>query len=185
MIVIGGGQVPATSQNARSDFAIRSSARCPPCVVRVVHSLFASSDDWDVQLESLDSGWPRFFGILRLYLTHFRGQNCSTIHVMGSAAGPESKVWDTLTGALGLAGATEGQRWNTLSSGVLPLAGIVERTGERNNLHVLLRLDDLAPGIASPSAFTMGDQVHVGISFYLYSDRASAVVARDEHLWQM
>src|SRR5215468_9769575 len=44
------------------------------CVVRVVHSLFASTDDWDNQLEGTESGWPTFFPILKHYLTHFRGQ---------------------------------------------------------------------------------------------------------------
>src|SRR6202163_461668 len=58
------------------------------CVVRVVHSLFASADDWDDELESVESGWPAFFRILRLYLTHFRGERCSTFQVMGFAAGP-------------------------------------------------------------------------------------------------
>ena len=38
------------------------------CVVRVVHSLFASTDDWDNQLEGTESGWPAFFRILRIYL---------------------------------------------------------------------------------------------------------------------
>ena len=33
------------------------------CVVRVVHSLFASTDEWDNQLESWESGWPWFFRI--------------------------------------------------------------------------------------------------------------------------
>ena len=47
------------------------------CIVRVVHSLFASTDDWDNQLESVESGWPGFFRGLRLYLTHFAGQSCS------------------------------------------------------------------------------------------------------------
>src|SRR6516162_5392240 len=28
------------------------------CVVRVVNSLFASTDDWDKQLEGAESGWP-------------------------------------------------------------------------------------------------------------------------------
>jgi uncharacterized protein YndB with AHSA1/START domain len=53
------------------------------CVVRVVHSLFASTDDWDDQLESIESGWPAFFRILRLYLTHFRGQRSSQIQLVG------------------------------------------------------------------------------------------------------
>ena len=38
------------------------------CVVRVVHSLFASTDNWDNQLDGLEQGWPTYFRILRLYL---------------------------------------------------------------------------------------------------------------------
>ena len=91
------------------------------CVVRVVHSLFASSDEWDNQLESFESGWPAWFRILRLYLTHFNGQRCSTFQVMGVAPEPESKAWDALTGSLGLAGVTLGRRWNT-PAGWPPLA---------------------------------------------------------------
>ena len=34
-----------------------------------VYSLFASTDDWDNQLEGTESGWPGFFRILRIYLT--------------------------------------------------------------------------------------------------------------------
>src|SRR5690242_1434902 len=36
------------------------------CVVRVVHSFFASTADWDDQLTGTESGWPAFFRILRL-----------------------------------------------------------------------------------------------------------------------
>jgi hypothetical protein len=33
--------------------------RAPPTsIVRVVHSLVASTDDWDGQLESTETGWP-------------------------------------------------------------------------------------------------------------------------------
>src|SRR5437879_10881479 len=102
------------------------------CVVRVVHSLFASTDDWDDQLESIESGWPAFFRILRLYLTHFRGERCSTFQLMGVAPEPVSKAWDALTASLGLGRATLGQRRNT-PGGVPPLAGVVEaiRVGKR------------------------------------------------------
>jgi uncharacterized protein YndB with AHSA1/START domain len=58
------------------------------CIVRVVHSLFASGEDWDNQLESWESGWPDFFRLLRIYLTHFRGQSGRQIQVMGFAAEP-------------------------------------------------------------------------------------------------
>src|SRR5687767_14496038 len=36
------------------------------CVVRVVHSWFASTDDWDNQFEGHSYGWLAFFRILRL-----------------------------------------------------------------------------------------------------------------------
>lgn len=152
------------------------------CVVRVVHSLFASSDDWDNHLESLESGWPAWFRILRLYLTHFRGERCSTFRLMGVAPEPESKAWAALTGSLGLARATVGQRWNT-SAGVPPLAGLVDWVGEGKHLHELLRLDDPTPGIAFLMAHALGGQVYLAISFYLYGDRAPAAAARDEPLW--
>ena len=38
------------------------------CIVRVVHSLFSDSDEWDAQLEQVESGWPHFFGLLKQYL---------------------------------------------------------------------------------------------------------------------
>jgi uncharacterized protein YndB with AHSA1/START domain len=38
------------------------------CIVRVVHSLFSDSDEWDAQLEQFESGWPHFFGLLKEYL---------------------------------------------------------------------------------------------------------------------
>jgi uncharacterized protein YndB with AHSA1/START domain len=40
------------------------------CIVRVVHSLFADTDDWDNQLTGTESGWPTFFAILKLVLKH-------------------------------------------------------------------------------------------------------------------
>ena len=95
------------------------------CVVRVVHSLFASTDDWDNQLEGTESGWPGFFRILRIYLTHFRGQRSAMMQWMAPAAGTEAEAWETLTAALGLKGVSAGQRW-TAPAGVPALSGVVE-----------------------------------------------------------
>src|ERR1051325_4687957 len=122
------------------------------CVVRVVHSLFASGDDWDNQLESIESGWPAFFRILRLYLPHFRGQPCSTFQVMGFAPEPVSKAWDTLNRALGLGGAVVGERRNT-SEGAPALAGVVEGWREASPPSALVLLDEPAPGAAFLNAF--------------------------------
>src|SRR5262245_40504094 len=112
------------------------------CVVRVVHNLFTSADDWDNQMEGWESGWPDFFRILRLYLTHFRGSRGSLMQLGNTATEPKSEAWSALTGSLGLAGATMGQRVRT-QAGAPPLAGLVERVGEDSYPEeLLLRLDE-------------------------------------------
>jgi uncharacterized protein YndB with AHSA1/START domain len=154
------------------------------CVVRVVHSLFTSADDWDNQMEGWESGWPDFFRILRLYLTHFRGSRGSLMQLGNTATEPKSEAWSALTGSLGLAGATIGQRVRT-QAGAPPLAGLVERVGEDPYPEeLLLRLDEPTPGLAHLFAIDLGGQVYVSIRLYLYGDQASAAVARDEPLWQ-
>jgi len=154
------------------------------CLVRVVHSLFASSDDWDDQLNGLVSGWPAFFRILRLYLTHFRGQPCVSSQLIRMVPGSASMAWDALTDSLGLAGTATGQRRRS-REGVPPLAGVVELTGQGEHAHqLLLRLDEPASGIAHLFAHPMGEQVCLAIRLYLYGDRAREVADRDEPLWQ-
>ena len=44
------------------------------CILRVVHGLFASTDDWDDQLEHIESGWSAFLLTLQIHLEHFRGR---------------------------------------------------------------------------------------------------------------
>ena len=154
------------------------------CVVRVVHSLFASCNDWDNQLEAVESGWPWFFRILRLYLTHYRGWQCSTFRLLGFAPAPASQAWEALTGPLGLAGAAMGER-RKADDAVPSFAGLVEQTGAGGHPRgILLRLDQPAPGIASLFVHDMGEQVYVIVDFYLYGDRAAGAAARDEPLWR-
>jgi uncharacterized protein YndB with AHSA1/START domain len=154
------------------------------CVVRVVHSLFTNSDEWDDQIEAIESGWPAFFRILRLYVLNYRGQPCSIIQLMAMAPEPESSAWDALAGGLGLAGAASGQRWST-PSGSPPLAGLVEQVGGGNRPHqMLLRLDEPVPGTSFLFAHAMGGQVCVAIKFYLYGERAAATAAHDQPLWE-
>ena len=153
------------------------------CVVRVVHSLFASTDDWDGQLEGFEAGWPAFFRILRLYLTHFRGRPSAASQLMGVAPEPTTEAWDALVGALGLAGAGAGQRVQSAASAP-PLGGLVEHAGPPEYPGLLLRLDAPTGGIAHLFALPMGGQVYLPIRFYLYGDQAPAIVARDEPRWQ-
>jgi uncharacterized protein YndB with AHSA1/START domain len=152
------------------------------CIVRVVHSLFASTDDWDNQLEGTESGWPGFFRILRIYLTHFRGQRSAMMQWMAPAAGTEAEAWETLTASLALKGASAGQRWSA-PAGVPALSGVVEHATQ-SPYTALLRFDKPAIGTAALGACNFGGQSMVTLSFYLYGDQAAATVARETSLWQ-
>ncbi len=154
------------------------------CVVRVVHSLFASTDDWDAQLEGWEHGWPGFFRLLRLYLAHFAGQQCTAFQLMGAAPEPRDAAWTSLTGALGVGGALVGGRVEA-ASGAPPLGGLVERAGEPAwPEELVLRLESPTPGIAHLFAMPMGGQVLLSMRLYLYGERAAAAAGRDEPLWQ-
>jgi len=157
------------------------------CLVRVVNSLFASTDDWDNQLEGTESGWPGFFRILRIYLTHFRGQRSAIMQFVAPVAGTEAEAWDTLTAAVGLEGVSVGQRWTTPGVPAVPsvpsLSGVVEYVSH-SPYDLLLRLDTPGPGVAALGAFNFGGQSMVALSFYHYGDQAAGTAARETPLWQ-
>ena len=154
------------------------------CLVRVVHSLFASTDDWDNQLEGTETGWPNFFRILRLYLEHFRGQPCSNIQVMAMTAEPDTKAaWTALTGSLGLDGAHAGER-RSAPAGAPRFVGTVDSTSEGDRERVMvMRLEEPAAGVVSLGAFPCGGTM-VSVCLYLYGGGTAAVAAREQPLWQ-
>jgi hypothetical protein len=141
------------------------------CVVRVVHSLFTSEDDWDNQLESIESGWPTWFRILRLYVMHFRGQPCAAFRVTGMVPAPASTAWDRLRTAF-------------TTGGTPPYTGAIEWTSDGPHLNQIVRLDAPTPGTAVLLATPMAGTVYLMIGFYLYGDHAAEIVARAEPLWQ-
>ena len=153
------------------------------CTVRIVHSLFASTDDWDFQLEGSQEGWAGFFNILRIYLAHFRGQRSAIMQVTTPVSVSEGEAWEPLTAALGLKDARVGEEWRT-PAGVSPLSGVVELLTEKP-YDALIRLDTPGPGIAALGALTYpsGDQV-VAMNLYLYGERAAELAARATPVWQ-
>jgi uncharacterized protein YndB with AHSA1/START domain len=154
------------------------------CVVRVVHSLFASTDDWDDQLENIEGGWPGYFRILVLYLTHFRGLPCSNIQLVALSTEPVAAAWEKLVGSLGLSVSRRGDR-RQAPEGMPILAGVVEETGDAGHPNsLLLRLDEPTPGIANLFAMPMGGQVVLVVRLFLYGDEARAIASRDEPVWQ-
>lgn len=154
------------------------------CRVRVVHSWFASTDDWDKQYEGVEQGWPAFFRILKSYLVHFRGQPCMQVPLMAFSSEPREKAWAGLTQSLGLAGARIGQ--SVKSSGDAPrLVAIVEHEGATAYPELMLRLEQPAPGIAHLFAMPMGGQTCVSVRLYLYGKEASAVATREDPVWRV
>jgi hypothetical protein len=152
------------------------------CRVRVVHSWFADSDDWDKQFESVESGWPAFFRILKGYLAHFRGQPCTQLQLMAFTSEPKEKAWAEVAKPLGLTGANTGS--SVKSSGDAPrFSAVVEYVNPKAH-ELTVRLDQPAPGMAHLATMPMGKQVCVYACLYLYGAGAAAVVAREEPLWQ-
>ncbi len=153
------------------------------CLLRIVTSLFASTDDWDGQLEGTESGWPGFFRTLRIYLTHFRGQRSVLKQFLVPFAGTEAEAWEKLTTALGAKGLSVGQRWSAPADAP-KLSGVVEHYSQKP-YDALVRLDQPGPGIAALGAFNCGgNNSMAGLNFYHYGDQAAAAGAREGPLWQ-
>lgn len=153
------------------------------CRVRVVHSWFASTDDWDKQFESVEKGWPAFFRILHRYMTHFRGQSCTQVPLMAFTPGPMEKVWEAFAQPLGLLGADDGRA--VKSSGDAPrFAGVVEHVAGKANPEITLRLEQPAPGTAHVSLMPMGGAVYLYVCLYLYGDAGRTVAEREAPVWR-
>jgi len=152
------------------------------CLVRVVNSLFASTDDWDQQLEATELGWPGFFRTLRIYLTHFRGQASAILQLVAPVAGTEAVAWQALTSAIGMQGLSLGQHW-TASGDAPAFSGVAEYLSQ-SPYDALLRLDAPGPGVAALGTFDCGDHSMVALNFYHYGEQAAETVARETPPWQ-
>ena len=154
------------------------------CIVREVHSLFATTDDWDNQLKGLEEGWPTYFRILRMYLENFKGLACAPMQFVGCSTESEGEAWKKAGGALGLLNAAKGQKWSA-PAGFPPLAGVVESVGRGMHANsLLIRLHTPTPGTAYIGAFSCAGMIMVSMGVYLYGGSAAAAVQRDLPAWQ-
>ena len=154
------------------------------CIVRMVHSLFASTDDWDDQMEGFEGGWPGFFEVLRLYLSHFAGMKAAVASAMISVETPQLDVWKRLTDGLGLAAANAGEERTTPQTPE-QLSAIVERVKQDDRQrYLLLRLDHTAPGIALIGTYAINNATNVSIALYFYGDAAAQRAAASEPRWR-
>src|SRR5688500_6229734 len=146
------------------------------CVVRVTSSGFGTGAAWESEFwDDMGANWMPFFNNLRLYLSHFPGQEATQLEVTASHPGDAEALWTTLHDALGLGdeGATVEVRDTT---------GTVERVGERQTL---VRLTAPVPGMLSVFAYSQGDgKATAGVRAYLFSADAADYVRREEPAWQ-
>jgi uncharacterized protein YndB with AHSA1/START domain len=154
------------------------------CVVRMVHSLFTSSDEWDDQVEGFESGWPGFFAVLRVYLARFAGQGASSFHAMCPSAGDPLAIWTRFAGDLGISGANVDEL-RTCALGFDPWRAVVEHVyQDARQRYVLLRIYAPAPGIALVGTHSSEQGTSVGLCRYYYGDDAAGRRAEGEPRWR-
>jgi uncharacterized protein YndB with AHSA1/START domain len=155
------------------------------CVVRMVHSLFTSSDEWDDQIEGFEQGWPGFFEVLRLYLAHFAGAKAASFGIIRSTKGEQLELWKRLTGELGLDGANVGEL-RTTAEKPEALTGVVERVHQDGKQRfVVLRLSSPMPGAVIIGTFGTGEDVNTSMSCFFYGEEADARAEVSREKWEV
>lgn len=153
------------------------------CTVRVVHSLFTDTDEWDKQLGGTETGWPSFFVVLRMYLAHYRGQPGAHFQVMVPVEGTTVEAWRTLMGKLGLPALAVGTKIQS-QAGTAPLTGTVERIKpEPPSNEIVVRLDAPVSGAAILQTAGFGGQTYFFGSFYFFGPRATEGLKAEKE-WQ-
>ena len=169
------GKDPDAVSPLTSEFLIEAQSG-GTCIVHVTSSGFGTGAAWEKEFwDDVAPGWMPFFDNLRLYLSHFPGQEATHLEATASHPGDEDAIWSILRDELGLReeGATVEVRGAT---------GTVERVGERQTL---VRLTAPVPGMLSVYAWGEGNgQVTAGVRAYLFSADAAEYVRREEPAWQ-
>jgi uncharacterized protein YndB with AHSA1/START domain len=179
------------------------------CVVRVVHRWFASTDDWDGQFEGAAYGWAAsFFRMLRLYLEHFAGQECSAFQLVAMSEAPGPQTWRTIKSALridrngrvtsaagapDLAGTAQSLEVSDpellAARKTVPIIVAAMEGMEGENPELLVRLERPAPGYAHLFIVPMGGggegPTMVAARFYLFGGPHAAGISPEyESAWQ-
>lgn len=152
------------------------------CLVRVVHSWFADTDEWDGQFESTELGWGAFFRDLHLYLAHFIGQPSKTFQLMAFSNQPQEQTWAGLASALGIEGKSIGSA-ATSSEGSPSISGEVKHIGSEDHPEALLLLNEPGPGIGHFFAMPMGPKTALSIRVFIFGSDAAEIASQQEMVW--
>ena len=71
-------------------------------VLRLVHSGFGATADWDAEIESLSRGWPSFFRVMKHGIEKHPGESARNITIMAMSALSPDEVWSRVVGPGGL-----------------------------------------------------------------------------------
>ena len=147
------------------------------CIVRVVHSLFADTDDWDAQLEGTEQGWPSYFRVLRRYLQEFAGQPAALVQATAMSQAAIDAAWTTLITAMTGRAPRAGERLTVPIAPGVTLAGTIARVDDLGHGHnLLVHLDQPCPGTFVAGAYGCGGTM-LALSAYLYGPKATTTAA--------
>lgn len=169
------GKDPADLSPLTSEFLVQAQSG-GTCIVRVTSSGFGTGADWESEFwADLGPSWMPFFDNLRLYLSHFPGQEATQLEATASHPGDAATLWAALRNSLGL-----GEEGTAVT--VRGTSGTVERVSERQ---ALIRLGAPLPGMLTAFTHDAGDgQSTAGIRAYLFSADAADYVQREQPAWQ-
>ena len=154
------------------------------CLMRMVHSLYTSSDDWDDQVEGFEKGWPAFFEVLRAYLTHFEGMKAECFMTLLPTRMESLAAWQGLCDALGLAGANVGEQ-RSASTGPESWTGVVEHVHQdAQQRWVVFRTERPSPGIGLFGTQDDAGRTNVSICRYFYGQNGAGLKTAAEVRWQ-
>ncbi|MCL3861667.1 SRPBCC domain-containing protein [Actinotalea sp. K2] len=169
------GKDPDSLSPLTSEFVVEAQSG-GTCVVRVTSSGFGTGADWEQEWwDDMGSSWMPFFDNLRLYLSHFPGQQATQLEASASYPGTPEALWSTLRDTLGL----DDEGTTVEARGV---TGTLERVGERQ---ALVRLTAPVPGMLTVYTYGEGEgTTTAGVRAYLFSADAADYVRREEPAWQ-
>lgn len=154
------------------------------CLVRVVHSLFASTDDWDGQLEGTETGWPGYFRVLRFYLEHHAGEPSASFVGMAPSQQPADKTWGRLVQEIGGKDPKVGERIRVAAPGLAAIAGTVQSVDRMpQGIGIMVQLDAPSPGVALLFAMDCGGMQMATLQAFYYGTGCEKSAA-DRDGWQ-
>lgn len=154
------------------------------CVIRMVHSLFTDSADWDDQIEGFESGWPGHFAVLQTYLRHFAGQPAVAVHLAATGNLPQSEAWKLMLAAFGLDSADVGDL-RTLRPAEDDFVGLVDRIyQDENHRYLVVRLAEPTPGAVMFGSCAPGGQTSTAVNAFFYGADAARNGALARPVWQ-